>query len=61
MKLPQELPRELNFYHPSLKAKFERVKEYLNYIKSFNCHFFLAFLDILSPESFLRTILTQLI
>ena len=43
MKLPQELPRELNFYYPSLQAKFERVKEYLNYFQSFNWHFFLAF------------------
>ena len=43
MKLPQELPRELNFYYPSLQAKFERVKEYLNYFQSFNWLFFLAF------------------
>ena len=43
MKLPQELPRELNFYYPSQQAKFEGVKEYLNYFQSFNWNFFLAF------------------
>ena len=56
MKHPQDFPRELNFYHISLKAKFERVKKYLNYFKSFNWHFFLAFHSFLAFYSFTQII-----